>query len=92
MIVALSFVSYSIYTTSYTLVYISSCECKKVVSDILGETDFFADIKSACKITHFFTVMQVSTQKYLYFYETNKMSKNNEIQKISEHKIAFPAK
>ena len=32
---------------------ISSCECKKVVSDFLGETEFFADIRSAGKITHF---------------------------------------
>ena len=33
--------------------HISSCECKKVVSDILGEIEFFADIKSASKMTHF---------------------------------------
>ena len=25
---------------------ISSCECKKVVSDILGEIEFYTDIKS----------------------------------------------
>ena len=30
--------------------------------------------------------------KYLYFYGTNKTSKNNKIQRKSEHKIAFPAK
>ena len=31
----------------------SSCECKKVVSDILGKIEFLADIKSADKMTHF---------------------------------------
>ena len=31
----------------------SSCECKKVVSDISGEIELFADIKSASKMTHF---------------------------------------
>ena len=30
--------------------------------------------------------------KYLYFYGTNQTSKNNEIQRKSEHKIAFPVK
>ena len=30
--------------------------------------------------------------KYSHFYGRNKMSKNNEIQRKSEHKIAFPAK
>ena len=31
----------------------SSVECKKVVSDILGEIEFLTDIKSAGKMTHF---------------------------------------
>ena len=31
----------------------SSCECKKVVSDILGEIEFFTDIKNSGKMTHF---------------------------------------
>ena len=31
----------------------SSCECKEVVNDILGEIDFVVDIKSSCKMTHF---------------------------------------
>ena len=31
----------------------SSCECKKVVSSILGETKFVVDIESTCKMTHF---------------------------------------
>ena len=31
----------------------SSCECKKVVSDILGEIKFVVDIKSARKMAHF---------------------------------------
>ena len=34
-------------------VFISSVECKKVVSDILGEIEFLTDIKSAGKMTHF---------------------------------------
>ena len=29
------------------------CECKKVVSDILGEIEILADIESAGKMTHF---------------------------------------
>ena len=33
--------------------YISSCECKKVVSDILDEIEFFADIDSTGLKTHF---------------------------------------
>ena len=31
----------------------TSCECKKVVSDILGEIEFVVDIKNICKMTHF---------------------------------------
>ena len=31
----------------------SSCECKKVVSDILGEIEFVVDIENTCKMTHF---------------------------------------
>ena len=31
----------------------TSCECKKVVSDILGEIEFCADIESAGLKTHF---------------------------------------
>ena len=31
----------------------SSCECKKVVSDISGEIEFFADLKGASKMTYF---------------------------------------
>ena len=33
--------------------YISSCECKKVVSDILGEIKFVVDIESACGMALF---------------------------------------
>ena len=70
----------------------SSVECKKVVSDILAETEFLADIKSAGKMTHFSYSAGLNS-KYLYFYGTNKTSKkNNEIQRKSEHKIASPAK
>ena len=32
---------------------ISLRECKKVVSEILGEIEFLTDIKSADKMTHF---------------------------------------
>ena len=42
--------------------FISSVECKKVVSDILGEIEFLTNIKSAGKMTHFLAIMQVSTQ------------------------------
>ena len=31
----------------------SSCKCKKVVSDILGEIKFVVNIENTCKITHF---------------------------------------
>ena len=30
-----------------------SCECNKVVSDILGETEFLIDTESTGKMTHF---------------------------------------
>ena len=69
----------------------SSVECKKVVSDTFGEIEFLTDIKSAGKMTHFSYNAGLNS-KYLYFYGTNKTSKNNRIQRKSEHKIAFPAK
>ena len=31
----------------------TSCECKKVVSDILDVIEFVVDIESTCKMTHF---------------------------------------
>ena len=31
----------------------SSCECNKVVSDILGEIELFTDIESIGKMAHF---------------------------------------
>ena len=31
----------------------SSCEYKKVISDILGEIKFVVEIESKCKMTHF---------------------------------------
>ena len=31
----------------------SSCVCKKVVSDILGEIKFVVNLESTCKMTHF---------------------------------------
>ena len=31
----------------------SSCECKKVISDILGEIKFVVNIENTCKMTHF---------------------------------------
>ena len=33
--------------------YISSCECKKVVSDILGEIEYLTDIDSTAEKAHF---------------------------------------
>ena len=33
--------------------HIPSCECKKVVSDILGEIEYFGDKESTFKKTHF---------------------------------------
>ena len=35
------------------LVYKLSCECKKVVSDILGEIKCLIDIESTAKMPHF---------------------------------------
>ena len=70
---------------------ISSCECKKVVSDILGEIKFVVDLESTCKITHFSHGTSLNS-KFLHFYEQNKMSKNNEIQRKSEHKIGISTK
>ena len=32
---------------------ISSCECKKLVSDVLGEIECFTDVKSTAKMAHF---------------------------------------
>ena len=37
-------------------------------------------------------MVQVSTESIYIFYGQNKMSKNNEIQRKSQHKIAFPTK
>ena len=68
----------------------SSCECKKVVSDILEDIEFLADINSTGKMTHFSYNADLNS-KYLRCYVKNKMSKNNEIQRKSKHKIAFPA-
>ena len=56
------------------LTHTSSVECKKVVSDILAETEFLADIKSAGKMTHFSYSASLNS-KYLYFYGTNKTLK-----------------
>ena len=34
------------------IIFISSCEYKKIASDILGEIKFVVEIKSKCKMTH----------------------------------------
>ena len=67
---------------------ISSCECKKVLSDILGEMEFVVDVESKYKMTHFESWFK-SQLKVFTFYRQNKLSKNNEKQRKSEHKIAF---
>ena len=42
----------ALYVTSDRLEALLSCECEKVVSDILGEIKFVVDIESACKMAH----------------------------------------
>ena len=57
----------------------SSCECKKVVSDILGVIEgFFTDMESTGYTTYFEPSAGLNS-KYLHFYGRNKMSKNNKI-------------
>ena len=53
---------------------ISSCECKKVVSDILGEIKFVVNIERTCKMTHLSHGTSLNSN-YLHFYGQNKMSK-----------------
>ena len=62
----------------FILEHKSSGECKKVVSDILGEIKFVVDIESTSKMAHFelWGMVQDSTQKCLHFYGQNKMSNN----------------
>ena len=75
----------------YTLSSDSSCECKKVVSDILGEIKFVVNTENTCKMTHFES-WYMSQLKIFTFLWTKQDVKNNEIQRKSEHKIAFPTK
>ena len=55
--------------------HISSCECKKVVSDIFGEINCVVDIESICKMTHFEIIVQVSTQSIYIFMEKTRYPK-----------------
>ena len=57
----------------------------------LGEIECLTDIESTARMGILSCRASLNT-KYLHFYVRNKMSKNNEIQRKSEHKISFPAK
>ena len=67
---------------------ISSAECNKVIYDILGETELFTDFENTDKMK-FLTPIAGLNSKYSQFYGKNKMPNNKEIQRKSEHKIAF---
>ena len=69
----------------------SSCECKKVVSDILGEIKFVVDTESTCKMTHLKSWYKSQLKVFTFLWSKQDV-KNNETQRKSEHKIAFPSK
>ena len=61
--------------------YISSSECKKVVTDNLVKTSFYFCQKIKFK-------KKSHKSKYLQPYDRNTISKNNEKQRKLEHKMA----
>ena len=78
----------SLYSTEH---YISTYDCKKVVIDILGKTEFFENFERTGKMTLLSHNAGVNS-KFLNLYGRNKMLKNNEIQRRSPHKFSFPSK
>ena len=67
---------------------LSSCELKKVVSDILGEIEFVVDIESTCKMHSESWFM--SRLKAFTFYWQNKMSKTMKYKFNVSTKLLFP--
>ena len=69
--------------------YIAS-ENENVVSDMWVKLSFYR-WKKCIWNDSFWAIVQVSTQIIYMSYGRNEMLNNNEIQRKSEHKIAFPA-
>ena len=70
---------------------ILSAECNKVVSDNLGEIELFTVFENTDKMTHFNPFCRAQLKVFTILWK-KKETKNNEIQRHSEHKIAIPAK
>ena len=82
-----------ISTTFYAIrsVLISSCECKKVVTDILAKNSFLLSIENTFK-THILSFTPGHKPKNLQSDDRNTISENNEKQRKFEHKMASPEK
>ena len=67
----------------------SSCECQKVVSDILGEIVFFTDFVSIGQVK--WHILSYRAKYFIFLWKKSDV-KSNEIERKSAHKINFPVK
>ncbi len=80
----------SITTPCQKVCYNSSCECKKVVTDILGKIEFLVDLQNSSKNTQIKIYFKSEVNIVLFLWPKQD-AKRQLITKKLEHKMASPA-